>query len=102
MIVPLFPSHFSALGMLLADKRHDFIRTYYADLAGADFAKLIQVHDEMVAEAEGGCVTRGAPCGRCISICATPARNSPCGAGHAGAAKEGRPPRHPRRLRQAL
>src|SRR4051794_18567339 len=27
VIVPLFPSHFSALGMLLADERHDFIRT---------------------------------------------------------------------------
>ena len=24
-----FPSHFSALGMLMADERHDFIRTYY-------------------------------------------------------------------------
>ena len=27
VVVPLFPSHFSALGMLLADERHDFIRT---------------------------------------------------------------------------
>ncbi|HTO60904.1 MAG TPA: hydantoinase/oxoprolinase family protein [Bradyrhizobium sp.] len=54
VIVPLFPSHFSALGMLLADERHDFIRTYYADLAGVDFAKLVDVHDEMVKEAEGG------------------------------------------------
>ena len=33
VIVPLFPSHFSALGMLLADERHDFIRTFYSDLA---------------------------------------------------------------------
>src|SRR5262249_1176988 len=32
VIVPLFPSHFSALGMLLADERHDFIRTFYGDL----------------------------------------------------------------------
>jgi N-methylhydantoinase A len=51
VIVPLYPSHFSALGMLLADERHDFIRTVYSDLANADFAKLIAVHDEMVAEA---------------------------------------------------
>src|SRR5216684_6564098 len=29
VIVPLFPSRFSALGMLLADERHDFIRTSY-------------------------------------------------------------------------
>ena len=40
VIVPLFPSHFSALGMLLADERHDFIRTFYCDLASLDFAAL--------------------------------------------------------------
>jgi N-methylhydantoinase A len=54
VIVPLFPSHFSALGMLLADERHDFIRTYYADLAGADFGKLVEVYNEMVKEARAG------------------------------------------------
>ena len=52
VIVPLFPSHFSALGMLLADERHDFIRTIYSDLASADFGRLVAVHDEMVAEAK--------------------------------------------------
>jgi N-methylhydantoinase A len=51
VIVPLFPSHFSALGMLLADERHDFIRTFYADLANVDFATLTKIHHEMVAEA---------------------------------------------------
>jgi N-methylhydantoinase A len=51
VIVPLFPSHFSALGMLLADERHDFIRTLYCDLATLDFAVLLQVHHEMAAEA---------------------------------------------------
>jgi N-methylhydantoinase A len=54
VVVPLFPSHFSALGMLLADERHDFIRTYYADLADVDFRKLSEVRDEMIAEAQGG------------------------------------------------
>jgi N-methylhydantoinase A len=52
VIVPLFPSHFSALGMLLADERHDFIRTFYCDLASLDFAALLAVHDEMAAEAK--------------------------------------------------
>ena len=52
VIVPLFPSHFSALGMLLADERHDFIRTVYSDLASVDLARLVAVHDEMVAEAK--------------------------------------------------
>jgi N-methylhydantoinase A len=54
VIVPLFPSHFSALGMLLADERHDFIRTHYADLAGVDFAELVKIHDEMAADAVAG------------------------------------------------
>src|SRR5207253_7266127 len=52
VIVPLFPSHFSALGMLLADERHDFIRTFYCDLSTLDFASLLQVHHEMAAEAK--------------------------------------------------
>jgi N-methylhydantoinase A len=53
VIVPLFPSHFSALGMLLADERHDFTRTVYSDLASVDFAQLVAVHDEMVKDAKG-------------------------------------------------
>jgi N-methylhydantoinase A len=52
VIVPLYPSHFSALGMLLADERHDFIRTFYCDLASADLAELRLAHDEMVADAK--------------------------------------------------
>src|SRR5215469_9846815 len=53
VIVPLYPSHFSALGMLLADERHDFIRTFYSDLASLDFARLAEVHADMLREAEG-------------------------------------------------
>jgi N-methylhydantoinase A len=52
VIVPLFPSHFSALGMLLADERHDFIRTFYCDLSSLDFPALLAVHDEMASEAK--------------------------------------------------
>ena len=54
VIVPLFPSHFSALGMLLADERHDFTRTVYSDLASVDFGRLVKIHDEMVKEAKAG------------------------------------------------
>ena len=61
VIVPLFPSHFSALGMLVANERHDFIRTYYADLASVDFAKLLKAHDEMLEQARASLRhTRGA------------------------------------------
>jgi N-methylhydantoinase A len=51
VVVPLFPSHFSALGMLLADERHDFIRTYYSDLGGIDFKAVTAIYDEMATEA---------------------------------------------------
>src|SRR5690242_9459801 len=54
VIVPLFPARSSALGMLLADERHDFIRTHYANLAGVDFAVLVRIHDEMAADAAAG------------------------------------------------
>ena len=79
MIVPLFPAHFSALGMLLADERHDYIRTHYADLARLDFAALAAIHDEMAAEAEAQLrqKTRRAA-SRCSSTCAMSARNSRC------------------------
>jgi N-methylhydantoinase A len=53
VIVPLFPAHFSALGMLAADERHDFIRTFYADLDGADFRQIGRTIGEMSEEAEG-------------------------------------------------
>jgi N-methylhydantoinase A len=52
VIVPLFPSHFSALGMLLADERHDFIRTHFSDVASLDFTALVQVYEEMHAQAQ--------------------------------------------------
>jgi N-methylhydantoinase A len=50
VIVPLYPAHFSALGMLSADERHDFIRTFYADLGAVDFAALERAVAEMLAE----------------------------------------------------
>ncbi|HET7766088.1 MAG TPA: hydantoinase/oxoprolinase family protein [Burkholderiales bacterium] len=51
VIVPRFPAHFSAFGMLSADERHDFIRTFYADLGTVDFSKLARTLAEMAAEA---------------------------------------------------
>jgi N-methylhydantoinase A len=51
VIVPLFPAHFSALGMLSADERHDFIRTFYADLGSVDFRRLDRTLSEMKAQA---------------------------------------------------
>ena len=52
VIVPRFPAHFSALGMLMADERHDFTRTYYSDLVDADFPRLQKIHAEMIEESK--------------------------------------------------
>jgi len=50
VIIPRFPAHFSAVGMLMADERHDFIRTFYAPLKDADFKAVRKVYDELVIE----------------------------------------------------
>jgi N-methylhydantoinase A len=51
VIVPRFPAHFSALGMLLTDERHDFIRTYYSELKFADFSVLKSIYEDMISQA---------------------------------------------------
>ena len=51
VVIPPFPGHFSAFGMLLADIRHDFVRTIYRRLGEIDPAELRQVMAEMSAEA---------------------------------------------------
>ena len=50
VVIPLFPAHFSALGMLLADERHDLVRTHYVDLRTADLAHVATIYDDMLAE----------------------------------------------------
>ena len=103
VIVPLFPSHFSALGMLLADERHDFIRTFYADLAQVDFARLVAVHDEMVAEAEGGLRhAKGAERQVHLDLRYMGQEFTLPVPVTLAQIEEGRPQRHPHRLRQAL
>ena len=52
VIIPRFPAHFSALGMLMADERQDFIRTYLANLMDIQFDELIEIHQEMLVEAK--------------------------------------------------
>jgi len=49
IVIPNFPGAFSARGMLLADRRHDFVRSYYASLARTDFAELRLIALEMKA-----------------------------------------------------
>ena len=47
VIIPNLPAHFSALGMLMTDVRHDYVRTVYKPLADADFAELVNIYGEL-------------------------------------------------------
>src|SRR5581483_91109 len=51
VVIPNFPGQFSASGMLLAEPRHDFVRTYYRPLDQTDFSRLQQIAAEMEAQA---------------------------------------------------
>ncbi|MGH9089310.1 MAG: hydantoinase/oxoprolinase family protein [Acidimicrobiales bacterium] len=51
VVVPTFPGHFSALGMLLADVRHDFVRTLYRRLDEVAPEEVRAVVDEMREDA---------------------------------------------------
>lgn len=55
VIIPRFPAHFSALGMLMADERHDFVRTSLAKIVDVDFAALNDIIAELRQQALGAC-----------------------------------------------
>jgi N-methylhydantoinase A len=50
VVVPLAPGHFSAYGMLMADLRRDFVRTWFRPLAALEFAELERLYAGMEAE----------------------------------------------------
>ncbi len=47
VIIPNLPAHFSALGMLMTDVRHDYVRTVYLPLLDADFPALLDIYAEL-------------------------------------------------------
>jgi N-methylhydantoinase A len=49
VIIPNLPAHFSALGMLMSDVRHDYVRTYYRAFHDSDFEELHSIYDELIA-----------------------------------------------------
>jgi N-methylhydantoinase A len=51
LIIPRVPGHFSALGMLMSDLRHDYVRTYYKSLGASDFGDINHIFSGMVDEA---------------------------------------------------
>lgn len=47
VVIPNFPGQFSASGMLMAEPRQDFVRTYYRPLDQTDFTELGRIAAEM-------------------------------------------------------
>lgn len=50
VIIPVLPSHFSALGMLMSDIRHDYVRTHLCPLPELKFGDLKTILTEMIGE----------------------------------------------------
>jgi N-methylhydantoinase A len=50
VIVPDVPGQFSAAGMLAADVKHDYVRTFYQELDAADFDELDRIAEELAEE----------------------------------------------------
>jgi N-methylhydantoinase A len=59
VIIPNLPAHFSALGMLMADVRHDYVRTYYRPLAESDFAELLEIYAQLAESGTASLVEAG-------------------------------------------
>ena len=53
VIIPLSPGHFSAYGMLMADLRWDFVRTWFKPVNQLDFRELERLYAELEAEGTG-------------------------------------------------
>jgi N-methylhydantoinase A len=59
VIIPNLPAHFSALGMLMSDVRHDYVRTYYRTLLDSDFEELVRIYNELIATGEATLTQEG-------------------------------------------
>jgi len=51
VIVPRLPAHFSALGMLLTDLRHDYVQTWYDRLENVNLSEIRGLFDSLIEEA---------------------------------------------------
>ena len=50
VIIPLSPGHFSAYGMLMADLRWDFVRTWFTAVDRLDFGEFERIYADLEAE----------------------------------------------------
>ncbi len=61
VIVPNFPAQFSALGMLMTDIQHDYVRTYYRSLIKADFSQIRSIFNELIEHGKQTLASEAAP-----------------------------------------
>jgi N-methylhydantoinase A len=52
VILPVLPAHFSAVGMLMTDIRHDYVQTHARSMAEADFAAIRHIADTFLDEGQ--------------------------------------------------
>jgi N-methylhydantoinase A len=61
VLVPSLPAHFSAIGMILTDIRHDYVQTYYRSGVEASFMELASIFEEMTQEGKRTLAEEGVP-----------------------------------------
>jgi len=59
VILPVLPAHFSAVGMLMTDIRHDYVQTHARSMAEADFAAIRQICDAFLKEGKALLASEG-------------------------------------------
>jgi len=65
LLVPPTASVLCAVGMLLSDLQHDFVRTYITPFGDLDYRRLAEYVDEMAVEGERQLLEEGLPADRC-------------------------------------
>jgi N-methylhydantoinase A len=64
VVVPELPGTFSALGMLFADVRHDYVQTFIGPLAQIEPARVDEIYARMAAEGSATLAREGVPADR--------------------------------------
>ena len=60
VVIPQMPGNFSAIGMLVADLRHDYIQTYLHELRSAEIGKIINYFQEFARQGKATLLAEGA------------------------------------------
>jgi N-methylhydantoinase A len=60
VIVPQMPGNFSAVGMLVADLRHDYVQTYLHDLKSANMREMVNILQQLERQGKAILLTEGA------------------------------------------